>query len=507
MRSLRARLAVVWALSVIASIALAVLMSQLYAQSFSLNVARAQDRVAHACDEIRRKWRYYDDGWNGSAPHAEDSAFQADLRAVVALALDADDPITGGVWQAGRGVLTSQPDSPAALPSTRILQAAASSALQEEHDVVREGADHGDTVVVAACILSGPVPNLVAWTSRRLYATGGLSELRLGFGVLLGLVLAITGWLTWLVMTWSRHVRRIEAALVGYAATGIGGLPRMPSTGEQELDRIIGALNTASVRLDASQREAAALAARVAQGERLAALGRVAAGVAHEIRNPIASMRLRAENALVGDESRRRRALDSILRQIARLDRLLSELLAMTQERTPEPEPVDLAGFLQSILHDHEDVARAAHVALQLDAPDACIVRLDPGLIRRAMASLLENAIRATPAGGRVIVTGDDDLMAGRLEISVADNGPGIAPRLREKLFEPFVTGRADGTGLGLAIARELVTAHGGTLMLTDNASETGACFTLTLPQKTAETLTRPARLTSPEGGAPCPSS
>ena len=481
MRSLRARLAVVWVLSVLASIALAMLMSQLYAQSAVLNLARTEDQVAGACDEIRDAWRYYDDGWNGPAPASEDPRFRGDLRAVLARALDADDPIAGGFWQVDRGLLASQPRSLSALPAMGVLRAAAASALQQDHDAVRQGNDHGDTVVVAACILSGPVQNLVAWTSRRLYAAGGLSQLRLGFGVLLGLVLAITGWITWLVMTWSRHVQQIEAALVGHAGTGTGTLPRVAATGEHELDRIIDALNTASTRLDAARREATSLAARVADGARLAALGRVAAGVAHEIRNPIASMRLRAENALAGDDHRRRKALGSILSQITRLDRLLAELLAMTQERVPQPERVDLAVFLRATLRDHEDAAEAAHVALHLDASDALAMRLDPGLIGRVLANLLENAIRATPAGGRVLVAAHDDPVTGRLHIRVADDGPGVSPGLREQLFEPFVTGRADGTGLGLAIARELVAAHGGTLALTDDGPGSGACFTMTL--------------------------
>ena len=499
MRSLRARLAVVWMLSALASIALAVLMSQLYAQSASANVARAVDQVAGSCDQIRDAWQYYDNGWNGPAPRADDPGFQADLRAVLARALDADEPMTGGVWQPEHGLLASQPRSLSALPSMSVLQAAASAALQQDHDAVQQGVDHGDTVVVAACILSGPVPNLVAWTSRRLYAAHGLSQLRLGFAVLLALVLAITGWLTWLVMTWSRHVRQIEAALVGHPATGTGGLPRVAATGERELDRIIDALNTASTRLDAAQREAAAMAARVADGARLAALGRVAAGVAHEIRNPIASMRLRAENALVGDDHRRRKALDSILGQITRLDRLLAELLAMTQARVPAPELVDLDSFLRATLHDHEDAAQAAGVVLQLDVAEGLAVQFDPALISRVLANLLENAIRATPAGGHVIVAGHDDPVTRRVMVSVSDNGPGVSPGVRGQLFEPFVTSRADGTGLGLAIARELVTAHGGTLVLTDRGPGSGACFTMTLPAGAAGI--------SIEGGPACPSS
>ncbi|WP_419728611.1 sensor histidine kinase [Lichenicola sp.] len=499
MRSLRARLAVVWVLSALASIALAVLMSQLYAQSASANVANAEDRVAGACDQIRDAWRYYDNGWNGPAPRADDPGFRADLRAVLARALDADDPIAGGVWLPGHGLLASQPLSLSALPSMSILQAAASSALQQDHDVVEQGLDHGDTVVVAACILSGPVPNLVAWSARRLYAARGLSQLRLGFAVLLGLVLAITGWLTWLVMTWSRHVRQIEAALVGHSASGTGGLPRVAATGERELDRIIDALNTASTRLDAARREATTMAARVADGARLAALGRVAAGVAHEIRNPIASMRLRAENALAGDDQRRRKALGSILGQITRLDRLLGELLAMTQSRVPAPEPVDLGDFLRATLRDHEDAAQAAGVALHLEAPEGITVPFDPALVGRVLANLLENAIRATPTGGQVFVAGQRDVLARQVRISVADDGPGVAPGVRGQLFEPFVTGRADGTGLGLAIARELVTAHGGTLALTDRPAGSGACFTMTLPAEAAGAST--------ERGAACPSS
>lgn len=107
MRSLRARLAVVWMLSVLASVALAVLMSQLYAQSSSANVARAEDQVGGACEKIRDAWRYYDNGWNGPAPGAEDPGFRADLRAVLARVLDVDDPIAGGVWQADHGLLAS----------------------------------------------------------------------------------------------------------------------------------------------------------------------------------------------------------------------------------------------------------------------------------------------------------------------------------------------------------------------------------------------------------------
>ncbi len=225
------------------------------------------------------------------------------------------------------------------------------------------------------------------------------------------------------------------------------------------------------------------MAVRVAAAERLAALGRVAAGVAHEIRNPLAAMRLRAENALAaGDEQRARRALTDILGQVARLNALVTELLTITQKREVRPEPVDLAEFLAACLDQHREEAAAREVALTAASrvDRAC---LDPEIVGRILDNLLLNAIRHTPEGGRVEVGAERT--GGGLQITVADTGPGIAPELRASLFEPFVTGRADGTGLGLAIARELADAHGGRLWLLHAGGEApgdGAVFALYLP-------------------------
>jgi signal transduction histidine kinase len=211
----------------------------------------------------------------------------------------------------------------------------------------------------------------------------------------------------------------------------------------------------------------------MAQGERLAALGRVAAGVAHEIRNPIAAMRLRAENALAGDPARRGAALEAILAQVARLDRLSGELLAMTQKREPVPAPVQVDALLHAVAAEQE----AGEVALSVKAPPDCAM-LDEGLVRRVLDALLENALRHTPPGGRVTLSAAREDAV--LRIAVADTGPGVAPELRAWLFEPFVTGRPEGTGLGLAIARELAVAMGGRLFLDDTGP--GATFVLELP-------------------------
>jgi signal transduction histidine kinase len=309
----------------------------------------------------------------------------------------------------------------------------------------------------------------------RVIEAAGLDAMRLGLGVLFALVLGIAAWLTWLVLALTRDVGRIEAALAAGAA---GELPLLVPTGEAELDRIVAALNTAGARLAEARRRSAELAGRVAQAERLAALGRMAAGVAHEFRNPIAAMRLKAENALAGDPARRGAALEAILAQIARLDRLIAELLAMTQRREPHPELVDLAALLAATAADHQD----GGIAIRLEAPPLA-VRLDPGLLRRALDALLENARHHTPPGGQITLRAARP--DGLLRIEVADTGPGIPAALRESVFEPFVSGRPEGTGLGLAIARELIEAQGGRLSLVSPGGARpgdGAVFAIELP-------------------------
>lgn len=485
MRSLRARLFVVWVLSLLASLAVGVLLVQLYQQSTSALAARAEAALAGACERIADRYAYYTAGWAGPEGQRDDAAFHQDLVAVVALALAPVPGVEGGIWQGdGDSLAYAFPAYAGSEPRNNIPEAErgrirAINLLAAEADQAQSqsySAGHG-TLLLAACPLRGPLPSLTAWTMTRVAAVAGWDRLRLGVGVLLALMLGISAWLSWLVLAWSRHVARIEAALARHEA---GAPPHLTPTGERELDRIVAALNAAVARLGQERARSEALAARVALAERLAALGRVAAGVAHEIRNPIAVMRLRAENALAGDNARRGAALQSILEQIARLDRLIGELLAMTQRREPVPEDVDLAAFLHDCAAEHA----AAAVTVRVEAPEGR-ARFDPAMLRRVLANLLQNAIRHTPAGGSVTLSAERTAMA--LRLTVADTGEGVAPELRDTLFEPFVTGRAEGTGLGLAIARELVEAQGGRLILQRPGGERqgeGAVFALEIPQE-----------------------
>ena len=325
-------------------------------------------------------------------------------------------------------------------------------------------------------LLLSTIGGLTAWTMTRVRAFEEFNPLQLGLGVLLALMVSMSVWLGRTLLIWRRHVRGIEGAL---RDTGAGGMPTIARTGERELDQIVDALNGAGRRVGEARGEADAMAVRAAKAERLAALGRVAAGIAHEIRNPIAAARLQGENALAGDDFRRREAIGDMLGQIERLDGLVGELLAMTQRVEPKPVPVDVAAFLASHIARHTETAAAK--SLTVSAENAAgTASLDPAVIGRVLDNLLTNAIRHAPRAGSVIVAVERP--KNLLILTVADTGPGVPADMTERLFEPFVTGRPDGTGLGLSIARELADAHGGRLVLR-NASA-GAVFALEIPQE-----------------------
>jgi signal transduction histidine kinase len=152
-----------------------------------------------------------------------------------------------------------------------------------------------------------------------------------------------------------------------------------------------------------------------------------------------------------------------ILEQIGRLDVLLRDLLAMTQQRSMQPVPNDLAAFLDRTIIPHLELAASKGVMLETAANDTTPTQLwfDAEQMHRALDNLILNAVQNTPAGGLVKV--DADSRDGRLRFRVRDTGPGVPESIRERLFEPFVTGRPDGTGLGLAVVREIARAHGGT--------------------------------------------
>jgi hypothetical protein len=488
-RSLKIRLFGLWGLSLAASVSVGILLVQLYRQSTEAQVSRAEAVIARACDLIRDRYGFYASGWAGPVPDLRDEKLRADLATATGLALAHQNGVEGGIWQSDAGPLAyAYPTYEGTGPKTDLpaaernqIQAINRQAERDEQPADRHVISRTQTLLLHSCPLGGPVNHLSAWTMTRVQAAQGSRSLQLGVGVLLGLMVLMSVWLGRTLVIWGRHIRGIEAALGG---AGSGGMPTVPRTGERELDRIIDALNEAGLRLADARRESEDMAVRMARAERLASLGRVAAGVAHEIRNPIAAARLQGENALAGDDARRRAAIGDMLGQIDRLDALVGELLAMTQRVKPKPVRVELAAFLAEQAGRHKDTAAAKALTIMIRGADGA-AWVDPSVVGRILDNLLTNAIRHAPERGTVILAAERE--AGLLTVTVEDTGTGVPPEMAERLFEPFVTSRADGTGLGLAIARELADAHGGRLVLRRRGGKeagNGAVFALTLPQE-----------------------
>jgi len=331
-----------------------------------------------------------------------------------------------------------------------------------------------DAVTVAACSLKSEA--FAAWTMTRirLASADAYDRLTIGLGLLLGFVVLSGGWLTYALTRWSRAVVGLEQTLAHHS---IEKLPRLKPAGQPDLDRVIDALNAFTERLHAAQSQSADLTRRLAQADRLAALGRVAAGVAHEIRNPIGTMRLKAENAIGQPVERQEAALQTVIGQIDRLDGLCESLLAVSRPLTLETETVSVRDWLEQHRFAHVDMveSRKAQLGVTCNVEQA---GFDAYQLGRALDNLIVNALQHVSEGGRVHVTatGQSD----RLRLTVSDDGPGVPQEIRAQVFEPFVTARGGGTGLGLAIVREIVEAHGGTVRLVPSAS--GAVFEMELP-------------------------
>jgi two-component system sensor histidine kinase HydH len=229
-------------------------------------------------------------------------------------------------------------------------------------------------------------------------------------------------------------------------------------------------------------REVSRLRKEVAEAAHLAAVGRLAGSVAHEVRNPLSALRGLVQYLAKGREpgSKEAEYAEVAVSEVDRLERVVSGLLEYTRPRQPRRFPLDLRESLQGTLDLMADDPRAQGVdmVLQVDQ-DLPPVPADPDQVRQVMLNLLVNALEALDGRGRLLIKAQ--ALKGRVEVSVSDSGPGLPPGDAEQVFDPFFSTRERGTGLGLAIARRMAQAHGGDLKAA-NAPTGGAVFTLTLP-------------------------
>jgi signal transduction histidine kinase len=224
----------------------------------------------------------------------------------------------------------------------------------------------------------------------------------------------------------------------------------------------------------------------LARADRLSALGTLAAGLAHEIRNPLVSVRAFIEllPERLADDEFRTTFRDLALTEVGRICDLLSDLLAFARPSPADREPTDLGELVGQIVRLLEPEARKRDVHLAASAePSLPLVVVDDAQVKQVLMNVILNAIEACPTHGRVeIATRVEDRPDGAwCTVDVADSGAGITPEDEARIFEPFFTTKEAGSGLGLFIARRIVGEHGGRIVTTPRPGG-GTVFSIHFP-------------------------
>lgn len=218
--------------------------------------------------------------------------------------------------------------------------------------------------------------------------------------------------------------------------------------------------------------EQRALEGALRERERLASLGELAAGIAHEIRNPLAAISGSFELLLDGKtEQRARGTLESVVRrEIARLTKLVDDFLLYARPGRTTPTAVDVAALGRELAAVMQNDVEIGERRIRVEAPVSLVARVDAAQTRQMLWNLGRNAIEASPIPGEVVMRFADAVWRGApaVRFEVEDHGSGIAVEIRPHLFEPFRTTKASGTGLGLAVVRRVVDAHRGDISLED---------------------------------------
>jgi signal transduction histidine kinase len=265
--------------------------------------------------------------------------------------------------------------------------------------------------------------------------------------------------------------RRLKAGDLDYRIRGLRG----------EFGEVADSFNDMAASLKKQMQE-------MQRTEQLRVCGEMAAGLAHEIRNPLAGMKVSIEVLLteLNIEQKDRAVLKKIIEQIRHIELLMKNLLNFARPVTAQPTMVSVNKILEQttdFIEKHPslslpDSRKQVFRELANDLPDTFA---DPQQLQQVFLNLLLNAADAVPEGGRITVKTCHDQQEGTIVVEVQDTGKGIIDQLTEKIFQPFFTTKGKGTGLGLAVSKRLVEEHGGTITASNHVSG-GAVFRVVLP-------------------------
>ena len=330
---------------------------------------------------------------------------------------------------------------------------------------------------------------------RRVAAISSVAAEEQSRSVWITAVMTVLGLLFGLVVSlWARRLLaplpRLEARVLEVAAGNLAAAPPVVDPGRtDEIGRLAIELDAMVEALRARDQQLREAADRVIRSERLAAMGRMAAHVTHEVRNPLTSIHLNTEmleeeiTLALGEGARNdevRKLLVSIRREVDRLGSITEEYLRLARLPSPKLEPEDLGALSREVITfvRREMAGSGIDVAVEV-TPALPLVSADEAQIRQALLNLLRNARDAMTSGGdiRVSVTHEGE----QVVVRVADRGEGVPEEVRAKMFDAFYSTKERGTGLGLPLTQQIVLAHRGTIHCEDREGG-GAVFVLAFP-------------------------
>lgn len=387
-------------------------------------------------------------------------------------------------------------------PASRTIQTGSDRIIVVVYPVQASVSEFDDISAQADGGSSGPIA--AAWATQRLSNLTGVSDKAnwAALAVLILSIIAVAGLALVTVRDLRSGVASIEEGLTGLTKDLNRQItpPLAP-----ELSRITVAINHLADNLRVNLARQSELEHDLRRNERLSALGRLTAGVAHEVRNPLAAIKLKVQLARRVKNSPEK--LDDTFRvvteEIDRLDGLVCRLLEFGRTQPLEQSELDLCELVRSRAAFFNDVAERAGVKIDVrESAEAVMVEGDRKRLAQVLDNLIQNSLSAMPEGGRLTIschpapTEEGTAVA---HLFVQDTGRGIPTEDHERIFEPFYTASESGTGLGLAIAREIIEAHGGRINFVGDSAP-GALFLIELPQSAQARSDKQSEETSREG-------
>lgn len=469
--SFRGQLAVT-AIAAISLLALtAILVRDVVVGAEQRMVAEAEQQCEAAAAELAQQYRerlaFRDDTDLETLPlKAQDLS----LKALTATVLRAYDGLQGGFVLSGR--IVGRAGSGGGMDLPPLSSAETSLLLSPNSQGGTSRIDDGADLLVSATV-AGDASSIEAWTLKRLpnannsvasqraWLLGGLAlSALLGFGALLSISLQLR-----------RGVENLHHGLERLESDLTYRLPVVPG----DLGDVAQAINKMAGSRDALEQH-------LRQQERLAALGRVVGGVAHEIRNPLNSLRLTLEllTRRIRKQYGETEPISAAVAEVDRLDEILTKLLAFGRPGADQRERRKLTPTIRRAVGMAEERAtrRNIQIRVDLDKGGECEAEVDAAQIEQVLLNLLLNAVEASPDNSVIDVAVRNS--GGTIEMDVIDRGAGVDPEVRERIFDPYFTTKDTGSGLGLAISREILRRHGGNLRFESEAGQT--TFRVTLP-------------------------